>query len=229
MIADNLHKVRERIAEVCAKNGRNPNEVTLIAVSKNFGIEEIEEAKNTGQIVFGENRAQELTQKYEVIGNNVVWHFIGSLQRNKVRFAVNAAEYIHSVDSFLLASEINKYAAKQNKIQKILLQFKTTNEDSKQGITSESELRDLALYCKEFKNIQLVGLMTIGPLTEDKDEIKKSFRYLSEMKLMINNEGLDLKELSMGMTNDYDIAIEEGATMVRIGSAIFGYRDYSKQ
>lgn len=229
MIADNLNKVKTSIAEVCAKNGRNPNEVTLIAVSKNFGIKEIEEVKSTGHIIFGENRAQELTQKFEILGNNVIWHFIGSLQRNKVRFAVNAAEYIHSVDSFQLASEINKYAAKINKVQKILLQFKTSNEETKQGIATESELKDLALYCKEFKNLQLEGLMTIGPLTDDINEIRGSFRHLREMKLMLENEGLSLKELSMGMTSDYNIAIEEGATMVRIGSAIFGYRDYSKQ
>ncbi|MHB8339402.1 MAG: YggS family pyridoxal phosphate-dependent enzyme, partial [Ignavibacteriaceae bacterium] len=153
---------------------------------------------------------------------------IGNLQRNKVRFVVNSAEYIHSVDSLLLASEINKYAGKINKMQKILLQVKTSNEETKSGIIGESEVRDIAFYCREFHNIELTGLMTIAPFTENRDLIKKSFRTLYKLKNKLNAEGLNLKELSMGMTSDFDLAIEEGATMLRIGSAIFGERDYSK-
>jgi hypothetical protein len=141
---------------------------------------------------------------------------------------VNSAEYIHSVDSLLLASEINKYAVKNNKIQKVLLQIKTSFEETKSGLTDYSEIKDLAFYCEDFKNLDLIGLMTIAPLTEDQNLIRKSFSQLRKLKERLNSESLKIKELSMGMTSDFEIAIEEGATMLRVGSAIFGERDYSK-
>ena len=228
MISANLQNVRQRIERKCQKVSRDSSKITLIAVSKNFGIDEINAVISEGVKDFGENRAQELDKKFMLLGNKINWHFIGNLQRNKVRFVVNSAEYIHSVDSFLLASEINKYAAKINKIQKILLQVKTSSEDSKSGITDFSELRDLAFYCKEFANVKLVGLMTIAPYSDDESLIRKSFSSLQVMKEKLNSEGLNLTELSMGMSSDFEIAIEEGSTMLRIGSAIFGERDYSK-
>ncbi len=228
MIAENLAVLRQKIEETCKRSGRNPVEVKLIAVSKYFGVDAIIEAKNCGLIDFGENRAQELTLKFEKLGDSVVWHMIGTLQKNKVKYAVNAAELIHSVDSVELVEEINKRAEKINKVQKILLEVKTSEEETKSGLETENEILRLVKRCLELKNIELKGLMTMAPLTEDANIIRKSFRDLRNLKDQINNKGYNLTELSMGMTSDFEIAIEEGATMIRIGSAIFGDRDYSK-
>jgi hypothetical protein len=228
MIAENLAVLRQKIEEVCTRSGRNPDEVKLIAVSKYFGADKILEAKNCGLTDFGENRAQELTLKFEKLGNEVTWHFIGTLQKNKVKYAVNAAELIHSVDSLELVEEINIKASKLGKAQKILLEVKTSEEETKSGLETENEILSLVSRCSELKNIQLIGLMTMAPLTEDANIIRKSFRDLRNLKDKINNKGYNLTELSMGMTSDFEIAIEEGATMIRIGSAIFGDRDYSK-
>ena len=230
MIAENLKQLLEKIEKKCTEVNRNPSEIKLIAVSKTFGPKEILTAFNLGINNFGENKAQELDEKFEVLGKKVTWHFIGHLQRNKVRFVVKSAEYIHSVDSLLLAQEINRRAEKINKIQKILLQIKTSQEETKSGIEDESEVRDLIKYCSEMHNLELKGLMTISPLTEDKNLIRQSFLYLRKLRDELNSEGFNnIKELSMGMTSDYEIAIEEGATILRIGSAIFGQRDYSKE
>ena len=228
MIAENIAVLRQKIEETCIRSGRNPAEVKLIAVSKYFGVDKIIEAKNCGLTDFGENRAQELTLKYEKLGNVVTWHFIGTLQKNKVKYAVNAAELIHSVDSLELVEEINKRAEKIGKIQKILLEVKTSEEESKSGLETENEILSLVKRCSELKNIELKGFMTMAPLTEDVNIIRKSFRDLRNLKDQINNIGYNLTELSMGMTSDFEIAIEEGATMIRVGSAIFGDRDYSK-
>ena len=166
--------------------------------------------------------------KFEKLGNSVTWHIIGTLQKNKVKYAVNAAELIHSVDSIELVEEINKRAEKISKVQKILLEVKTSEEETKSGLETENEILSLVKRCSELKNIELKGLMTMAPLTEDANIIRKSFRDLRNLKDQINNKGYNLTELSMGMTSDFEIAIEEGATMIRIGSAIFGDRDYSK-
>ena len=228
MIAENLAFLRAKIEETCNRSGRNSAEVKLIAVSKYFGVDAIIEAKNCGLTDFGENRAQELTLKYEKLGDSVVWHMIGTLQKNKVKFAVNAAKLIHSVDSVDLVEEINKRAEKNSKVQKILLEVKTSEEETKSGLETENEILSLVKRCSELKNIELKGLMTMAPLTEDANIIRKSFRDLRNLKDQINNKGYNLTELSMGMTSDFEIAIEEGATMIRVGSAIFGDRDYSK-
>ena len=228
MIAENLKHLRERIAAKCAEFKRNPKEIKLVAVSKFFGLDAINEANRLGITDFGENRAQELRDKYELLGGKVTWHFIGTLQRNKVKYAVKAAAYIHSVDSATLADEINIQAQKLNKVQKILLEVKTSSEESKSGLTTESELLNLVKHCSTLQNVELVGLMTMAAYTDDTEIIRKSFIELRNLRDKINQNGFDLKELSMGMTNDYEIAIEEGATMLRIGSAIFGQRDTSK-
>ncbi len=228
MISENIKKLRERIEKKCIEVNRDSSEIKLIAVSKTFGIDEIEKVFDEGLRDFGENKAQELSAKFEQLGDKIAWHFIGHLQRNKVRDVVPAASCIHSVDSLQLATEINKYAVKNNKIQKILLQAKTSDEESKFGIENKSELFDLAGYCMELKNIETLGLMTIAPYTENENVIRQSFRQLRKLKDELNSKGFNLKELSMGMTSDFEIAIEEGATMLRIGSAIFGIRDYSK-
>jgi pyridoxal phosphate enzyme (YggS family) len=228
MIAENLAILRQKIEETCKRSGRKPDEVKLIAVSKYFGVDAIIEAKNCRLTDFGENRAQELTLKFEKLGNAVTWHFIGTLQKNKVKYAVNATELIHSVDSLELVEEINLRAEKLGKVQKILLEVKTSEEETKSGLETENEILSLVKRCSELKSIELKGLMTMAPLTEDANIIRKSFRDLFNLKDRINNKGYNLTELSMGMTSDFEIAIEEGATMIRIGSAIFGDRDYSK-
>ncbi|MDP2364415.1 MAG: YggS family pyridoxal phosphate-dependent enzyme [Ignavibacteria bacterium] len=228
MIAENLDLLRTKIEETCNRAGRKPDVVKLIAVSKYFGVDAIIEAKNCGLTVFGENRAQELTLKYEKLGDSVTWHFIGSLQKNKVKYAVKAAQLIHSVDSLELVEEISKHSEKLGKVQNILLEVKTSEEETKSGLETENEIFGLVKRCSELKNIELKGLMTMAPLTEDANIIRKSFGDLRNLKDRINNKGYKLTELSMGMTSDFEIAIEEGATMIRIGSAIFGDRDYSK-
>jgi len=228
MIAENIKSLRERIEQKCAEVKRDSSEIKLVAVSKTFGTDDIEKVYNERLRDFGENKAQELSAKYEILGDKITWHFIGHLQRNKVRIVVPAASYIHSVDSPQLAEEINKHAANNKKIQKVLLQFKTSGEESKFGIQSSRELFDLAHYCKEFRNLKVEGLMTIAPLTKDEKLIRQSFKQLRKLKDDLNFNGFNLRELSMGMTSDYEIAIEEGTTMLRIGSAIFGERDYSK-
>lgn len=228
MIAENLLQLRGKIEEACKKCGRNSDEIKLIAVSKYFGTDAILEAHKLGVKDFGENRAQELMLKYEKIGDSVVWHFIGTLQKNKVKFAVKCAEYIHSIDSVDLLDEVDKRAEKLNKVQKVLLEVKTSDEETKSGVETENEIFNLIEHSKNLKNVMVTGLMTIAPLTDNQNLIRKSFRDLAELKNKINAKGFNLTELSMGMTSDFEIAIEQGATMLRIGSAIFGERDYSK-
>lgn len=229
MITENIKLVRERIDKKCLVIGRNSKEIKLIAVSKNFSPDDINQAFDGGIKDFGENKAQELISKFEVLGNKVTWHFIGHLQKNKVKFVIRSAEYIHSVDSISLLNEINKRAGNLNKVQKILLQVKTSKEETKSGIDNDEDVFQIAEHCKELKNVQLTGLMTIAPFTNNEEEIRKSFKHLRKLRDEFKSRGFyTIKELSMGMTSDYEIAIEEGATMLRIGSAIFGQRDYSK-
>jgi pyridoxal phosphate enzyme (YggS family) len=228
MIAENLKRLDDRINVRCAASGINSEEIKLIAVSKYFGIDAITEANNLGITNFGENKAQELRDKFELLGDRVKWHFIGTLQRNKVKYVVKAASLIHSVDSLSLADEINKHATKNNKTQDILLEVKTSFEDTKAGLSREEQVIELVEYCKTLSNINLLGLMTMAPLTDDEQIIRKSFSDLRKLKDKINQKGFNLTELSMGMTSDFEIAIDEGATMLRIGSAIFGQRDYTK-
>ena len=229
MIAENLQILRNRIDQICSKEKRDSKSVKLIAVSKSFGVDEIKQAIQAGQTEFGENKAQELVTKFDVLGNQVIWHYIGRLQKNKVKYAVRTADYIHSVDSLSLAQEIQKYSEKLGKTPKILIHAKTSEEESKSGVTEKEEITKIAKYCSQASNLNLVGLMTIAPLTEDKNLIRKSFSYLRKLKEELNSEGYNIQELSMGMTSDYEIAIEEGATMLRIGSAIFGERIYYKE
>lgn len=228
MIADNLKRLQDKISGRCIQSGRTPEEIKIIAVSKYFGIKSIREASNLGLTDFGENRAQEFRDKYEILGNKVTWHFIGSLQKNKVKYVVNAASLIHSVDSISLADEINKQAAKNNTVQNVLLEIKTSYEDTKAGLTGDDVIFTLAEHCRSLSGINLTGLMTMAPYTNDEQLIRKSFSDLRKLKDEFNKQGYSLTGLSMGMTSDFEIAIDEGATMLRIGSAIFGERDYSK-
>lgn len=228
MIAENIKHLNERIAAKCDEFKRNPQGIRVIAVSKFFSVDAISEANRLSITDFGENKAQELRDKYEILGDKVAWHFIGTLQRNKVKYAVKAAAYIHSVDSLALADEINNQAVKLDKVQKILLEVNTSFEESKSGLIDNIKVLELVKHCSNLPNIELVGLMTMAAFTDDARIIRQSFSDLRKLKDEINKNGFDLRELSMGMTNDYEIAIEEGATMLRIGSAIFGQRNTLK-
>ena len=173
---------------------------------------------------FGENKAQELKSKYPRCPSDINWHFIGHLQTNKVKDVVPIVSLIHSVDSIKLAKEIDKRAQKNNKIQNILLEINTSGEESKYGLQNYEQIFELAEFCKDLPGVKLLGLMTMAPFTDDSIMIRKSFGSLNNIFRKLNDEGFELKELSMGMTNDFEIAIEEGSTMVRIGTAIFGSR-----
>lgn len=228
MLKDNINNVEKKILESCLKSGRNRAEIRLIAVSKTHTIEEIEEAADSGATDFGENKAQELNAKFPNILKPVYWHFIGHLQTNKVKYVIEPAEFIHSVDSIKLAEEIDKRAKSINKVQKVLLEINTSDEETKFGLTSEKDILDVADYCRNCGNIDLKGLMTMAPYTDDEKIIRSCFVKLRSIKDSMNKKDFNLNELSMGMTNDFEIAIEEGATMIRVGTAIFGERDYSK-
>lgn len=227
MISTNLNKVQELITQKCSDTGRDVNEITLIAVSKTQTVETIESAFKIGHKHFGENKAQELRDKGNEIKLNLTWHFIGHLQKNKVKYAVEFAEFIHSVDSIELIEEINKQALRYEKVQKILIEVNTSGEASKFGIQNFDKLVELADYSKTLDNIKFVGLMTMAPFVDNEMIIRDSFKKLKEYFEKLRDIGFGIEHLSMGMTNDYLIAIEEGATMLRIGTAIFGERNYN--
>jgi PLP dependent protein len=226
MILDNIKILKDRISEACESCGRKRSEVRLIGVSKTQPVSLIQEVIDAGIKDLGENKAQELRDKSELLKGDFNWHFIGHLQTNKIKYIIDAAEYIHSVDSVKLAEEINRKAAQINKKQNVLLEIKTSDEATKFGLSNDRNIFEVAEYCKLSENLNLVGLMTIAPFTEQKDDIRKSFKSLRELKDRMNAQGFGLAELSMGMTSDYEIAIEEGSTMLRIGTAIFGERIY---
>ena len=222
MIEENLKKVEELISNACLKSGRNRSEIKLIAVSKTQPIEILREILAAGAVHLGENKAQELRDKSELISGNFSWHFIGHLQTNKVKYVIKAADYIHSVESIKLADEINRKAELLNKKQKVLLEIKTSDEATKFGLETDKEIFEVAEYCKNQNSLELVGLMTMAPYVDDTNVIRSCFARLRKLQERLNTNGFNLTELSMGMTNDFKIAIEEGATMVRIGTAIFG-------
>ena len=224
MILENLKKVEDQIGLSCVKCGRNRSEIRLIAVSKTQPVEIIKEAINAGLKDFGENKAQELRDKSELIKGDFNWHFIGHLQPNKIKYVIKTAEYIHAVDSKKLAEEINFKAVQINKKQNVLLEIKTSDEATKFGLDNQKDIFDTADFCRQSSNLNLVGLMTMAPYTDNEKQIRNCFIKLREMKDILNRNGFDLYELSMGMTNDFNIAIEEGATLIRIGTAIFGVR-----
>lgn len=229
MIHDNINRLQQKIDEICRKCGRNSSEILLIAVSKNNPISAIEEVQKCGLLHFGENKAQELRDKSEIKSEGIFWHFIGHLQTNKVKYAVKSAEMIHSVDSEKVLDEINKRAEAENKIQKILFEVNTSDESNKYGVRDFNSLKKLVDEADKMSNVKPIGLMTMAPYTDDKKNIRDCFVQLREWKEELSRIGHNLTELSMGMTNDFDIAIEEGSTIIRIGTAIFGERDYSQK
>ena len=224
---DNYQSLIRDIKETCDRTGKDFNEITLIAVSKTFPAEDINIVREAGQVHFGENKVQELKSKFDILGNeNINWHLIGHLQTNKVKYIADFVHLIHSVDSLKLAEVINEQAVKHNRKIDILVQVNTSNEDQKSGIEPE-EAGDLCSAISKLGNINIKGLMTIGMFTDDEDIIRNNFKALKTVYDELKRVYSSFQYLSMGMTSDYRIAIEEGANMLRIGSAIFGYRNYS--
>ena len=229
MIKENLQEVEARICAACERAGRNREEVTLIAVSKTKPVELLMEAYNQNIRCFGENKVQELTSKCEVLPADIKWHMIGHLQRNKVKYIVNQVELIHSVDSVRLAETIEKEAAKIDRIIPVLIEVNVAEEDSKFGL-KVSEVMDMIEQISRFPHVKICGLMTIAPYVENPEENRNVFASLQKLSVDIAEKNIDnvsVDILSMGMTNDYEVAIEEGATMVRVGTGIFGERDYA--
>ena len=224
-IAEAVKAVQKRINNSAVKAGRNPSDIRLVAVTKNVELARIIEAVKTGVTVFGENRVQEAQQKisnfkFQISNLQIEWHLIGSLQKNKAKYAVQLFDLIHTIDSFGLAEEVNKQGEKEDKIQRILVQVKLSEEETKHGIL-EKNLMELLEKIISMGNLKLEGLMTMPPFFEDPEKTRPYFKRLREIKDKAEKKGFRLPELSMGMSNDFEVAIEEGATMVRIGTAIF--------
>lgn len=229
MLADNLAAVQERVNAACKKAGRNPSEITLIAVSKTKPVSMLNEIYDQGIREFGENKVQEICEKHSVMPDDIHWHMIGHLQTNKVKQVIDKACMIHSVDSVRLAKQINDEAIKKNICMDILLEVNVAEEDTKFGLKT-NEIEAFLEEISDFKGIKVKGLMTIAPFVKNPEENRKYFRELKQLCVDLktkNNDNVDMKYLSMGMTNDFEIAIEEGATHVRVGTAIFGERNYN--
>lgn len=229
MLQRNYQEVKENIRKACERVNRKESEVTLIAVSKTKPLSDIEEVLAGGCIDFGENKVQELCDKEEKISRPVNWHLIGHLQTNKVKYIVHKAALIHSVDSYKLAQEIEKEAAKKGVVANVLIQVNIAGEDTKFGVSKE-ETEPLIRKISTMKNVKIKGLMTIAPFVEDPEENRVHFRNMHQLFIDIkekNIDNVDMEILSMGMTGDYEVAVEEGATMVRVGTGIFGARNYN--
>ena len=229
MIRENFHTVEENICAACDRGGRARKDVTLIAVSKTKPIEMLKEAYDLGCRDFGENKVQELLDKYDKMPKDIHWHMIGHLQRNKVKYIIDKVCMIHSVDSLRLAEEISKEAVKKNVIMPILIEVNVADEESKFGTTTEDAVT-LVEAISKLPNIAIKGLMTIAPYVENSEENRLYFAKLKQIYVDIIHKNIDnvfMEELSMGMTGDYEVAIEEGATLVRVGTGIFGERQYT--
>ncbi len=229
MIKDNLADVEKRIQAACDRAGRDRNEVTLIAVSKTKPISMIEEVMEMGIVDFGENKVQELCEKEGIIQTPLKWHMIGHLQRNKVKNIVDKVCLVHSVDSLRLAKQISEEAEKKHTIVNILIEVNIAYEDTKFGVSKEDTL-PLILEISKLPNIKIKGLMTIAPFVENPEDNRIHFSNLRNLLIDIkskNIDNIDMDILSMGMTGDFEVAIEEGATMVRVGTGIFGQRNYN--
>lgn len=228
ILTENLKRVEERIQYACQRANRDRSEVTLIAVSKTKPLPMLESIYQAGIREFGENKVQELCEKQEALPSDIHWHMIGHLQRNKVKQTIDKACLIHSVDSIRLAKQIEEEAAKRNKIMPILIEVNAAEEESKFGITipeTEAFVREISVY----PHILIKGLMTIAPFVENPEDNRIYFYNLKQLFVDINQKNIDnvcMDILSMGMTNDYEIAIEEGATHIRVGTGIFGERIY---
>jgi pyridoxal phosphate enzyme (YggS family) len=228
MLLENTSAVFKKMSHAAMRSGRRPEDVRLVAVTKTVGIDEIRKAADIGLRVFGENKIQEAKEKitilkFEISNSNIEWHLIGHLQRNKAKYAVRLFELIHSLDSEGLAADLNREAEKAGKIQRVLIQVKLSTEETKSGI-SEQDLPLLLKKVTSLENLKLEGLMTIPPFFDAPEPARPFFKRLCELRDELEKKGFVLPELSMGMSNDYEVAIQEGATLVRIGTAIFGER-----
>ena len=231
MLKENLANVEKNIEQACKNAGRSCDEVTLIAVSKTKPVEMLQEIYDENIRDFGENKVQELCSKMEQLPSDIRWHMIGHLQRNKVKYIVGKVELIHSVDTYRLAEEINIQAKKQNVIVPILVEVNIAHEESKFGISAEDAIL-LVEEISKLENIRIKGLMTIAPYVENPEDNRLYFRKIKQLSVDITNKNIDnvfMEILSMGMTGDYMVAIEEGATMVRVGTGIFGERNYKQE
>ena len=226
MVRENLEQVKANIEAACKRVGRDPKDVRLVAVSKTKPISLIEEAIKAGQDTFGENKVQEMCDKMEVLPDNIKWHMIGHLQRNKVKYIAGKVELIHSVDSIRLAKQISDEAQKQSIEIPVLLEVNVAREESKFGFFTE-ETEDACREISKMPGIRVKGLMTSAPFVENAEDNRKYFKKLYELAVDIQSKNIDnisMRELSMGMTGDYVVAVEEGATIVRVGTGIFGSR-----
>lgn len=226
MIESNLQRVRETLAAAADRSGRSGADVRLIAVSKTYPVEDIREAVRCGVDTVGENRVQELAEKRRLWqGPSIAWRFIGHLQSNKVRKVIECASSVDSVDSPQLAQTLSRVASEHALTLPVLLEVNTSGEESKHGVSPLQAASLLEGVLQECPALRVEGLMTVGPLTDDETEVRRAFSSLRELRDMLSGRfGCRLKELSMGMSGDYEWAVEEGSTMVRIGSAIFGKR-----
>ena len=230
-ITENYKNIESRVLAACQRAGRDPSSVTLISVTKDKPVEALMECYEAGARTFGENKVQELTAKMPQLPKDISWHMIGHLQRNKVKYIAGQVALIHSVDSYRLAEEINIHGKKLGKKLPILIEVNIAREDTKFGIMPEETLQ----LCREISpldGIEVKGLMTIAPYTPDPESNRPFFRSLKQLSIDIASEKIDnisMDVLSMGMTGDFEVAIEEGATLVRVGTGIFGERNYSKQ
>ena len=228
-IKENLETVRENIKAAAQRSGRNPEDILLLAVSKTIDAETIKEALACDVSDLGENRVQEIMEKYDVLGGNIRWHLIGHLQTNKVKYIIDKVCLIHSVESKKLAEEINKKAAEKGIVCDILVEVNMSHEASKFGVSpeeAESFIRDIS----KLPNIRVKGLMTVAPFTDNPEDNRIYFKKMKNLLVDINAKNIDninMDILSMGMTGDYEVAIEEGATIVRVGTGIFGERNYN--
>ena len=230
MVKENLAQVMENIENACKRSNRDVNEVTLIAVSKTKPVEMLQEVYDQGIRYFGENKVQEMCDKMEVMPKDINWNMIGHLQTNKVKYIVGKTSLIHSVDSLKLAEEIQKQAIKNNVVVDILVEVNIANEETKFGISKEETIQMVKEIAK-LDHIRIKGLMTIAPFVENPEDNRLYFREIKQLSVDINNQTIDnvcMDILSMGMTGDYMVAIEEGSTMVRVGTGIFGERNYNK-
>lgn len=227
-VKDNLLKVQENIENAAVRSGRSKDDITLVAVTKTVDVDIINEAIKLGIDNIGENKVQEINRKYEAIENQVNWHMIGHLQTNKVKYIIDKVALIHSLDKMSLAKEIDKRAKSSNIVKDVLIQVNVANEETKYGLKKE-EVIPFVESILELENIRIKGLMTMAPFAENPEEVRFVFKDLRKLGYEIENrryENVEMKYFSMGMTNDYEVAIEEGSNIVRVGTALFGKRIY---
>lgn len=229
-IRDNIMSIKQNINDIRKESNRE-DDVNLMAVTKTVDVDKVLEAIEAGITDVGENKPQELARKYEVIGDKVRFHLIGTLQTNKVKYIIDKAYMIHSLDRIALCEEIQKRAEKIDRVMDCLVQVNISKEESKHGLDEDEVIDFIKEVSKKYKNIHIKGLMTMAPLTDNEEEIRSVFKGLKKLSLQVkklNLYNVDMDTLSMGMSHDYKIAIEEGATIIRVGTSIFGQRNYNK-